>query len=136
MIAKSSPPPPVPPSRLAPQRLGSAAKMISRQLVLTYLYLLIYVCLSSGVILFNNVGSFSSSQCGVYRCLCVCREANQGSLRSGWRRNRGKWHCTASVKFCPFCSQIQLVCEVYILFPNPVSLRSVYFPVLIPWSKL
>ena len=29
--------------------------MISRQLVLTYLYLLIYVCLSSGVILFNKV---------------------------------------------------------------------------------
>ncbi|XP_052150233.1 probable sugar phosphate/phosphate translocator At1g48230 [Oryza glaberrima] len=28
--------------------------MISRQLVLTYLYLLIYVCLSSGVILFNK----------------------------------------------------------------------------------
>jgi hypothetical protein len=30
--------------------------MISRQLVLTYLYLLIYICLSSGVILFNKVG--------------------------------------------------------------------------------
>ncbi|TVU45501.1 hypothetical protein EJB05_04990, partial [Eragrostis curvula] len=46
--------------------------MISRQLVLTYLYLLIYICLSSGVILFNKVGFFSS-QCGVYWCLCVCR---------------------------------------------------------------
>jgi hypothetical protein len=29
--------------------------MISRQLLLTYLYLLIYICLSSGVILFNKV---------------------------------------------------------------------------------
>lgn len=44
--------------------------MISKQLVLTYLYLLIYVCLSSGVILFNKVG-LSSSQCGVYSCLCL-----------------------------------------------------------------
>ncbi|KAG8097890.1 hypothetical protein GUJ93_ZPchr0013g35905 [Zizania palustris] len=35
--------------------LAAAAKMmISRQLMLTYLYLLIYVCLSSGVILFNK----------------------------------------------------------------------------------
>jgi hypothetical protein len=32
----------------------AGAMMISRQLVLTYLYLLIYVCLSSGVILFNK----------------------------------------------------------------------------------
>jgi len=29
--------------------------MINRQLLLTYLYLLIYICLSSGVILYNKV---------------------------------------------------------------------------------
>lgn len=46
------------PATTAPERRvggGRSAKMISRQLVLTYLYLLIYVCLSSGVILFNKV---------------------------------------------------------------------------------
>lgn len=49
--------------------------MISRQLVLTYLYLLIYVCLSSGVILFNKVGLLLLRNAGcdsLYLRVCFC----------------------------------------------------------------
>lgn len=35
--------------------------IINKQLLLTYLYLLIYICLSSGVILYNKVSPFNQS---------------------------------------------------------------------------
>lgn len=105
------------------RRGRGAGKMISRQLVLTYLYLLIYVCLSSGVILFNKV-RLCFLPMRVYARLCAFRwrcgrvVAKQGRVRCiiCWRSNRGKSVCLADafVNCCPFCPQIQLICRVLV----------------------
>jgi hypothetical protein len=59
--------------------------MISRQLVLTYLYLLIYICLSSGVILFNKVGlcllPSNAGLCAPYVFQCGRVVVKQGSTQ-------------------------------------------------------